>query len=254
MRLAGKVALITGAGSGQGRKAVELFVREGARVIATDVNEAGLAGTAELLADDQQANVVTVAGSVGVVADVQRMVQAARASFGRLDILYNNAGVIDRQGDGPITEVTDDAWDKILGVNLRGVFYCCKYAIPLMIESGGGSIVNIASGAALVGGSAAAYSASKGGVVSLTRTIAVDYGRFGIRCNAICPGVIMTPMLESNSRYGSEAGLVKMARFNPVKRVGQPDDVVNYALYLASDDSTFQTGTITPIDGGATAR
>ena len=253
MRLAGKVALITGAGSGQGQKAVEVFAREGARVVATDINEGGLQETVRLAGGDPD-TVVTVTGSVTDAADVQRMVQAARDNFGALQILYNNAGVVDRTGDGPITEVTDEAWDKVLGVNLRGIFYCCKYAIPLMIESGGGSIVNIASGAALVGSAGSAYTASKGGVVSLTRAIAVDYGRFGIRCNAICPGVIMTPMLASNPRYGSEAGLMKMARFNPVKRVGQPEDVVNCALYLASDESTFLTGTIIPVDGGATAR
>ena len=253
MRLTGKVALITGAGSGQGQKAVEVFVREGARVVATDVNAGGLEETVKLSGAGFD-TVVTVAGSVADAADVQRMVQAARDHFGALHILYNNAGVVDRAGDGPITEVTDEAWDKVLGVNLRGIFYCCKYAIPLMIESGGGSIINIASGAALVGGTGSAYTASKGGVVSVTRAIAVDYGRFGIRCNAICPGVIMTPMLSTNSRYGSEAGLMKMARFNPVKRVGQPEDVVNCALYLASDESTFLTGTIIPVDGGATAR
>ena len=253
MRLAGKVALITGAGSGQGQKAVEVFAREGARVVATDINEGGLQETVRLAGGDPD-TVVTVTGSVTDAADVQRMVQAARDNFGALQILYNNAGVVDRTGDGPITEVTDEAWDKVLGVNLRGIFYCCKYAIPLMIESGGGSIINIASGAALVGSAGSAYTASKGGVVSLTRAIAVDYGRFGIRCNAICPGVIMTPMLASNPRYGSEAGLMKMARFNPVKRVGQPEDVVNCALYLASDESTFVTGTIIPVDGGATAR
>ena len=253
MRLAGKVALITGAGSGQGQKAVEVFAREGARVVATDINEGGLQETVRLAGGDPD-TVVTVTGSVTDAADVQRMVQAARDNFGALQILYNNAGVVDRTGDGPITEVTDEAWDKVLGVNLRGIFYCCKYAIPLMIESGGGSIINIASGAALVGSAGSAYTASKGGVVSLTRAIAVDYGRFGIRCNAICPGVIMTPMLASNPRYGSEAGLMKMARFNPVKRVGQPEDVVNCALYLASDESTFLTGTIIPVDGGATAR
>lgn len=253
MRLDGKVALITGAGSGQGRKAVEIFAREGARIVATDVNADGLEGTVKL-ANAPLENIVTVTGSVADPDDVQRMVQAARDSFGALHILYNNAGVVDRQGDGPITEVSDTAWDKILGVNLRGVFYCCKYAIPLMIDSGGGSIVNIASGAALVGGAGSAYTASKGGVVSITRAIAVDYGKFKIRCNAICPGVIMTPMLETNSRFGSESGLVKMARFNPVRRVGDPDDVVNCALFLASDESSFLTGTIIPVDGGATAR
>ena len=253
MRLTGKVALITGAGSGQGQKAVEVFVREGARVVATDVNAGGLEETVKLSGAGSD-TVVTITGSVADAADVQRMVQAARDHFSALHILYNNAGVVDRTGDGPITEVTDEAWDKVLGVNLRGIFYCCKYAIPLMIESGGGSIINIASGAALVGGTGSAYTASKGGVVSMTRAIAVDYGRFGIRCNAICPGVIITPMLATNSRYGSEAGLMKMARFNPVKRVGQPEDVVNCALYLASDESTFLTGTIIPVDGGATAR
>lgn len=253
MRLAGKVALITGAGSGQGRKAVEVFTREGAKVVATDVNAVGLEGTVALAGAGPD-TVVTVAGSVADAADVQRMVQAAKDSFGALHILYNNAGVVDREHDGPITEVSDAAWDKVLGVNLRGVFYCCKYAIPLIVESGGGSIVNIASGAALVGGTGSAYTASKGGVVSLTRAIAVDFGKFGVRCNAICPGVILTPMLTTNSRFGSEAGLVKMARFNPVRRVGEPDDVVNTALFLASDESTFMTGTIIPVDGGATAR
>lgn len=253
MRLAGKVALITGAGSGQGRKAVEIFVREGAKVVASDVNAEGLEGTVKLAGAGPE-SVITVTGSVADPADVQRMVQTAKDSFGALHILYNNAGIVDRQGDGPVTEVADEAWDRVLGVNLRGLFLCCKYAIPLMIESGGGSIVNIASGAALVGGTGSAYTASKGGVVSLTRAIAVDYGKFGIRCNAICPGVILTPMLSSNSRYGSEAGLTKMARFNPVRRVGDPEDIVHCALYLASDESTFQTGTIIPVDGGATAR
>ncbi|HEX2172425.1 MAG TPA: glucose 1-dehydrogenase [Dehalococcoidia bacterium] len=253
MRLAGKVALITGAGSGQGRKAVEVFVREGARVVASDVNAEGLEGTVKLAGAGPE-SLVTVTGSVADAADVRRMVQMAKDTFGGLHILYNNAGIVDREGDGPVTEVSNEAWDKVLGVNLRGVFYCCKYAIPVMIESGGGSIVNIASGAALVGGTTSAYTASKGGVVALTRAIAVDFGKFGIRCNAICPGVIMTPMLQTNSRFGSESGLVKMARFNPVRRVGEPEDVVNTALFLASDESTFMTGTIIPVDGGATAR
>ncbi|HEX2173355.1 MAG TPA: SDR family oxidoreductase [Dehalococcoidia bacterium] len=247
MRLAGKVALITGAGSGQGRTAVHTFLREGAWVVAVDVNAAGLDETVNAVGGGPD-TLVPVVGSVADAADVDRMVRAARDHFGALHVLYNNAGVID-QRDGPVAEITDEIWDRTLNVNLRGIYYCCKAAIPLLIESGGGSIINIASGAALVGAAGAAYTASKGGVVSLTRVIATDYGRFGIRCNAICPGVINTPMAR-----GGEERMARVARFNPVKRIGEPEDIVNCAVYLASDESTFMTGAILPLDGGATAR
>ena len=252
MRLAGKVALITGAAKGQGRQAVETFVREGARLVASDIDAAGLDETVQRTGAGPQ-TVVPVVGDVSVRADVERMVQAAREAFGALHILYNNAGLVVRGGDGVVTEVTDEAWEKTLAINLSSVMYACRAAIPLMIESGGGSIINIASAAALVSAGPIAYTASKGAITAMTRAIAGDYGRFGIRCNALCPGVIMTPFHEGGP-YSDEGRVAKTARFNPIKRVGQAEDVVNLALYLASEESTFMTGAIIPIDGGATAR
>jgi NAD(P)-dependent dehydrogenase (short-subunit alcohol dehydrogenase family) len=251
MRLEGKVALITGAGSGQGRDAAMLFAQEGARVVITDINEEGVKETVET---------VKAAGGEAVgrqmdVADatqVQDGVAFAVRTFGTLNILYNNAGVYLRGKDGPVTRLSDDIWDTVLTVNLKSMYLCCKYAIPEMVKAGGGSIVNTASAAGLMGTNFHAYSASKGGMIALSRSIATTYAPQNVRSNVICPGFIETPMTAEIS--GSQRLLQAYLENTPLHRAGRAIDVAYMALYLASDEAAFVTGGVFVIDGGVTAR
>ncbi|HEX2173295.1 MAG TPA: SDR family NAD(P)-dependent oxidoreductase [Dehalococcoidia bacterium] len=252
MRLENKVAIITGSGGGQGRRAAERFAEEGARVVVTDVKrEACDEVVAGIAAGGGEA--IAVPADVSRSADVKALVEAALDSFGKLDIMYNNAGILLADRDGPVTELDEDAWDLTLSINLKGIYLGCKYAIPAMQRAGGGSIVNTASTAGLVGvGGSHAYMASKGGVIALTRGIAVTYGRHQIRCNAICPGVVETPMVATLTEH--ERAAAAALRWHVLRRFGQPDDVVGLALFLASDESGWMTGSIIPIDGGLTAK
>ena len=251
MRLQDKVTVITGAGSGMGRVAARMFAAEGARLVLADVS----AETAEDAAREVReggGKAIGVAADVSREADAEAMIDAAVEAYGRLDVLYNNAGVMPA-ADHSVVDTDVDTWDKVMAVNVRGVFLGCKHAIPHMIESGGGSIVNIASFVALVGCSVPqdAYTASKGAVLSLTRSLAVQFGPNGIRTNAICPGPIETPMLMDWLVKDEEAKRIRLAR-NPMGRFGKPEEIVAMAVYLASDESRFTNGASLAVDGGIT--
>jgi NAD(P)-dependent dehydrogenase (short-subunit alcohol dehydrogenase family) len=252
MRLEGKVALITGAGSGMGRVAALLFAQEGAQVVATDVDEAAGQET-ESLAKAAGLDVRFVRADVSREADCRAMVAFAEETFGKLNILYNNAGIFP-EADHSVTDTEEAVWDKVLAVNVKGVYLACKYGIPAMQRAGGGSIVNIASFVALVGCSVPqdAYTASKGAVIAMTKSLAVQFAPQGIRTNAICPGPIETPLLTSWLLTDPEAKALRLAR-NPTGRFGKPEDIVYLALYLASDEATWTNGAIISADGGITA-
>jgi NAD(P)-dependent dehydrogenase (short-subunit alcohol dehydrogenase family) len=252
MRLDGKVALITGAGSGMGRVAARLFAREGAKIVATDVDEAAGRET-ERLAQAEGLDVRFLRADVSKEADCQRMVAFTEETFGKLNVLYNNAGIFP-EADRSVIDTEEAVWDRVLAVNVKGVYLACKYGIPAMQRAGGGSIVNIASFVALVGCSVPqdAYTASKGAVIAMTRSLAVQFAPQGIRTNAICPGPIETPLLTSWLLTDPEAKALRLAR-NPTGRFGQPEDIVYLAIYLASDESTWTNGAIISADGGITA-
>jgi NAD(P)-dependent dehydrogenase (short-subunit alcohol dehydrogenase family) len=248
MRLEGKVALITGGGSGMGKVASELFAREGARVVLTDVaDEAGEAAAAAI-GDAAQ----YVHADVSNEAEAEAMVRSAVDRFGRLDVLYNNAGVM-LPDDGSVDSTDAAIWDTTLAVNVKGVAFGCKYGIPAMLRTGGGSIINVASFVAWVGAatSQTAYTSSKGAVLAMTREIAVEYARTGIRCNALCPGPIETPLLMQllSDEKNRQRRLVHI----PMGRLGRAEELANAALFLASDDSSFMTGASLIVDGGLTA-
>ncbi len=251
MRLANKIAIITGAGSGMGRAAALLFAREGAKVAVADVDaKAGEDVVAEIQKAGGDALFVPV--NVADEAQVQHMVAATVERFGAVHILYNNAGIMPAD-DGAVTDISEQTWDKVLDVNLKSAFFCCKYAIPEMIKAGGGSIINTASFVALLGCTVPqdAYTASKGGMISLTKSLAVQYAKQGIRANAICPGPIETPLLRK--LWTSEEERSKRLNRIPLGRFGAPEDIVYLALYLASDEASWTTGAAMVVDGGITS-
>jgi NAD(P)-dependent dehydrogenase (short-subunit alcohol dehydrogenase family) len=248
VRLDGKVALITGGGSGMGKVASELFAAEGAQVVLTDVNDDAGQATATNIGDAA----VYVHADVSKESDAAAMVDAAVERFGRLDVLYNNAGIMPLD-DGSITDADGSIWDAVLAVNVKGVAFGCKYGIPAMIASGGGSVINVASFVAWLGAatSQTAYTASKGAVLAMTREIAVEYARKGIRCNAMCPGPIETPLLLALLSDDEK----RQRRFVhiPMGRLGHAEELAKAALFLASDDSSYMTGASLIVDGGITA-
>jgi len=251
MRLDGKVTIITGGGSGMGKTAAELFAKEGARVVVSDVSEAAGEGVV---------NAVKAAGGEAtfVRADVSReddaraMIQHAVATFGRVDALYNNAGIMP-EADHSVIDTDVETWDKVMAVNVRGVFLGCKYAIPQMLEQGTGSIINIASFVATLGCSVPqdAYTASKGAVLALTRSLAVQFAGRGVRTNAISPGPIETPLLMDWLLKDESAKALRLNR-NPSGRFGKPEEIVSVGIYLASDESRWTNGANFAIDGGIT--
>jgi NAD(P)-dependent dehydrogenase (short-subunit alcohol dehydrogenase family) len=248
MRLSNKVAIITGSASGMGQAAAELFAREGASVVVTDISaEMGEATVRSIRNAGGRA--IFVKANVADEDEVKHMVSAAIDAFGRVDVLYNNAGIMPSD-DGSVTDLTEAIWDRILDVNLKSAFLCSKYTIPHMMKQGKGSIINIASFVAFMGCTVPqdAYTASKGGMLSLTKSFAVQYGRYGIRCNAICPGPIETPLLRT-LWTSDEARDLRLNRI-PLGRFGEPDDIIYMALYLASDESSWTTGAWLVVDGG----
>ena len=250
-RLAGKVALITGAGSGMGRAAAELFAGEGARVVVTDVvDDAGNATVAAVRAAGGDATYVRA--DVSKAADCEAMVRCATDTYGGLHVLYNNAGIFPAD-DGGVLDTPESTWEKVMEINLKGVWLGCRAGIPAMIASGVGSIVNVASFVAIVGAATAqiAYTASKGGVLSMTREIAVEYARRGIRANALCPGPIQTPLLEE--LLSDPARRARRMVHIPMGRLGHAEELAKAALFLASDDASFMTGASLVVDGGITA-
>jgi NAD(P)-dependent dehydrogenase (short-subunit alcohol dehydrogenase family) len=250
-RLEGKVAVITGAGSGIGRVAASLFAAEGARVVVADV----VTDHAEsAVADITSAGGTAVAVTVDVADErqVATMVEAAVETYGGLHVLFNNAGIFP-EDDGGVLDTPPDTWERVMQVNLKGVWLGCRAAVPAMLESGGGSIVNVASFVALMGAATAqiAYTTSKGGVLAMTRELAIEYARRGIRANSICPGPIETPLMAEllSDPVRRQRRLVHI----PIGRFGRPDEIAKAALFLASDDASFVTGSALMVDGGITA-
>jgi len=247
MRLKDKVALITGAGSGIGRQAALLFSHEGAAVVAVDVNEKAAAETVAMIQ-----NALAVRADVSKASDCENMVAQAEKKFGRLNVLFNNAGIMHAKDDDAIS--TDEAiWDLTLDINAKGVFLGCKYGIPALKRAGGGSVINTASFVARLGAATPqiAYTASKGAVLAMTRELAVIHARQNIRVNALSPGPLKTELLMSflNTEAKKQRRLVHV----PMGRFGEAEEIAKAALFLASDDSSYMTGTEFLVDGGLTA-
>jgi len=251
VRLEDKVTIITGAGGGMGRTAARMFAAEGARVVCVDVTDE--------MAESAAADVTAAGGrATAVAADVsrddqaKRMVDHAVATFGGVDVLYNNAGIMPA-ADHSVIDTDVETWDKVMAVNVRGVYLGCRYAIPQMLEQQSGSIINVASFVAILGCSVPqdAYTASKGAVLALTKSLAVQFAPKGVRTNAICPGPVETPLLMSWLVKDEEAKRIRLAR-NPTGRFGKPEEIVNMAIYLASDESKWTNGAAMVVDGGIT--
>ncbi len=251
MRLAGKVALITGAGSGIGREASLLFAAEGASVVAVDVRHETATATAEAV-EAAGGRAVAVQADVARDSDCRVMVETAEASFGKLDVMFNNAGIM-HSADDDAVGTAEDIWDLTLAINAKGVFLGCKYGIPALRRAGGGSIINTASFVALLGAATPqiAYTASKGAVLAMTRELAVIHARENIRVNSLCPGPLNTELLMKflDSEEKRQRRLVHI----PMGRFGEADEMAKAALWLASDDSSYVTGADFVVDGGITA-
>jgi len=246
----GRVAIVTGAANGIGRATALAFAREGASVVVADVDSAGEAVAREIEAAGAAA--IFVPTDVSNADQMQRLVAGAEERFARLDYLFNNAGIEGAQA--PTADATIENWHRVIEVNLSSVFYGMKFAIPAILRAGGGAIVNNASVAGLVGfEGVSAYTASKGGIIQLTRTAALEYATQGIRVNCVCPGVIETPMIQRFTGGAPEA-TAAMAQMQPLGRMGRPEEIASTVLYLCSDAASFVTGVAFPVDGGFVAR
>ncbi|MGE4633243.1 MAG: glucose 1-dehydrogenase [Planctomycetota bacterium] len=251
MRLQDRVALITGAANGIGKETSLLFATEGARVVVTDIDEdAGVKVVNEIT--DSGGEAIFCHGDVSSADDCKQMIQSCEDQFGRLDVLFNNAGIM-LSDDGDAVTTDEEIWDQTMNVNLKGVFFGCKYGIPAMRRSGGGSIINTASFVAVLGAATPqlAYTASKGGVLALTRELSVIHAREGIRVNALCPGPLKTEMLMNflDSEEKKQRRLVHV----PMGRFGEAKEMAKAALYLASEESSYMTGSTFLVDGGITS-
>jgi NAD(P)-dependent dehydrogenase (short-subunit alcohol dehydrogenase family) len=253
MRLEGKVALITGAGMGQGREGALLFAREGAHVVVADVNGDAANETVALIAQ-AGGDALAVAGDVGVERDVERMVAEGVRRYGALHVLYNNAGVLWKDRDRSVLETSEENWDRVQAINLKGPFFVAKHGIPHLIRAGGGSVINVGSVSALNGFTVAqdSYTAAKGALISLTKSLAIQFARQKVRCNIIHPGIVETPMQapylkEPGKRQSFEDGI-------PLGRIAHPREIAYVALFLASDESSYVTGAEIVADGGFTAQ
>jgi len=253
MRIQGKVAVITGAGMGQGREGALLFAEHGARVVVADVNGDAAADTVRTI-ERAGGAAVAVAGDVSSERDVERIVATAVERFGALHVLYNNAGVLWKDRDRSVLETTEDNWDRVQAINLKGPFFVAKHGIPHLIRAGGGSVINVGSVSALCGFTLAqdSYTAAKGALISLTKSIAIQFARQNVRCNIIHPGIIETPMQapylkDPAKRKSFEDGI-------PLGRIAHPREIAHVALFLASDESSYVTGAEIAVDGGFTAQ
>ena len=255
MRLDGKVCFVTGGASGMGRLAAAMFCAQGARVAVADVNaeacETAAAAAREVAAGAGDAFAVRC--DVTREAEVREAIAATAKRYGGLHVLYNNAGIMMAE-DGSVVDTEEWVWDRTLAVNLKGIYLCCRHGIPEIMRSGGGSVINIASFVALLGCSVPqdAYTASKGAVIALTKSLAVQFAPRGVRSNAICPGPIETPLLTEWLLADPEARRVRLAR-NPTGRFGKPEDIVNMGIFLASDESAWTNGAVLVVDGGITS-
>jgi len=250
MQLEGKVAFITGAGGGMGREAALRFAAEGAKVVANDIRADAVEETVETIRR-AGGEAVAVPCDVANAEDVKRSIEIGEKTFGKINVLYNNAGIMPAE-DGSVLDMDEGVWDRVFAVNVKGLALCCKYGIPAIMRAGGGSVINIASFVALVGCTVPqdAYTASKGAVIALTRSLAVQFGPKGVRVNAISPGPVLTPLLEKLFT-DPEKRAVRLRRI-PLGRFGKPADIVNAAVFLASDESSWINGANLVIDGGIT--
>jgi NAD(P)-dependent dehydrogenase (short-subunit alcohol dehydrogenase family) len=250
-RLKGKVALITGAGMGMGREASVLFAEEGARIVVADIDGTAAQDTVALV-EKAGGQALAVTGDVALEADVKRMVEEGVRRFGALHVLYNNAGVLWKDRDRSVLETDERWWDRVMAINLKSVFWVTKHGIPHLQRAGGGSIINMGSVSALAGFTRAqdAYTAAKGAIISLTKSLAIQFARDKIRCNIIHPGIVDTPL---QAPYLTEAIRKEFETGIPLGRIAQPREIAYVALFLASEESSFMTGAELVVDGGFTA-
>jgi NAD(P)-dependent dehydrogenase (short-subunit alcohol dehydrogenase family) len=250
-RLRGKVALITGAGMGMGRECALLFAEEGARVVVCDIDEKAARDTVSAV-EGQGGQALAVAGDVAIESDVERMVAEGVKRFGALHVLHNNAGVLWKDRDRSVLETDEKWWDRVMAINLKSVFWVTKHGIPHLQRAGGGSVILMGSVSALAGFTRAqdAYTAAKGALISLGKSLAIQFAKDNVRCNVIHPGIVDTPLqapyLTPEIRKEFETGI-------PLGRIAQPREIANVALFLASEESSFMTGAELVVDGGFTA-